>query len=140
MTPANNLASGRVVAAFAIATFADFIQLPLTALSLTGFLTIPVELFDIVTDVAVCVFLSALLGGFHWVLAPSFLAEAVPFVDVLPTWTAAVALIVVMRKKEVAHARASATTLDVPAIPTGRTSGAGQLASGDRAAVSNGAS
>ncbi len=30
------------------------------------------------------------LVGFHWAFLPTFLAEAVPWLDVVPTWTLAV--------------------------------------------------
>jgi hypothetical protein len=31
-----------------------------------------------------------LLVGWHWAFLPAFVAEMVPFVDLIPTWTAAV--------------------------------------------------
>jgi hypothetical protein len=40
-------------------------------------------------DVAVAVTLSILLG-WHWAFLPSFLAEMIPVVGLVPTWTAAV--------------------------------------------------
>lgn len=100
MIQVNQPSSQRIVAAFLVAGFADFIQPLLTAMSLTGFLTVPVELIDLLLDGVVCAVLSVLLGGFHWVLAPAFLAEAVPFVDVLPTWTVAVGVVVFLRRRQ----------------------------------------
>jgi hypothetical protein len=44
-----------------------------------------------VVDVAVAIVLLRLLG-WHWAFLPAFLAEAVPVVDLAPTWTAAVFL------------------------------------------------
>src|SRR5690242_17986768 len=84
----------RIAAAIALALFADAIQPVLTGMSLTGVLTVPAELLDLGVDVTLCIVLSRLLGGFHWVLLPALLAELIPFVDVLPTWTAAVAAVV----------------------------------------------
>jgi hypothetical protein len=42
-------------------------------------------------DLAVAVVLLRLLG-WHWAFLPAFVAEAVPFLDLAPTWTAAVFL------------------------------------------------
>ena len=38
--------------------------------------------------------------GFHPLLLPTFFVEFVPGVDMLPTWTACVALVVSLRKKQ----------------------------------------
>ena len=97
---APRLTASAVAAAFAVAALADAVQLLLTAMSLTGFLTLPVEAIDICLDVVVCVGLSVLLGGFHWVLAPAFVAEALPVVDLIPTWTAAVGTLVLIRRAQ----------------------------------------
>lgn len=121
MTKTFELTSGRIAAAFAAAAVADFLQLPLTAMSLSGVLTVPTELFDFFLDIALCVVLSVLLGGFHWVLAPAFLAEAIPFVDVLPTWTAAVGMLVWLRSQAAARERASAAA--AAAVSLERSSG-----------------
>jgi hypothetical protein len=40
-------------------------------------------------DVATAIALVALVG-WHWAFVPTFLAELVPFVDLVPTWTLAV--------------------------------------------------
>jgi len=42
-----------------------------------------------VIDVATGIALVALVG-WHWAFLPTFLAELVPFVDLVPTWTLAV--------------------------------------------------
>ena len=44
-----------------------------------------------VVDLAVAVVLFRLLG-WHWALLPAFVAEAIPLLDLAPTWTAAVFL------------------------------------------------
>jgi hypothetical protein len=47
---------------------------------------------DAALDTAVAGALWALLG-WHWAFLPTFAAEAVPFLDLVPTWTAAVFLV-----------------------------------------------
>lgn len=39
------------------------------------------------------------LIGFHWLLLPSFVLELVPAVDELPTWTACIVAVVVLRRR-----------------------------------------
>ena len=48
--------------------------------------------FNDVLDLAVAAVLIRLLG-FHWALLPALAAEAIPALDLAPTWTAAVLLI-----------------------------------------------
>ena len=48
--------------------------------------------FNDVLDLAVAAILIRLLG-FHWALLPALAAEAVPALDLAPTWTASVLLI-----------------------------------------------
>lgn len=38
--------------------------------------------------------------GFHPLLLPTFALESIPVIDMLPTWTACVALVVSLRKKQ----------------------------------------
>jgi hypothetical protein len=104
MPSSRELTPGRIAAAFLVAAASDAIQLPLNAVALTGFLAVPSELFDLLVDAATCVAVSLLLGGFHWILAPTFLIEAVPVLDALPTWTASVGALVWIRKKSAARA------------------------------------
>ncbi len=40
------------------------------------------------------------LLGFHPLLLPTFVVEFMPLVDMLPTWTGCVALVIALRKKE----------------------------------------
>jgi hypothetical protein len=42
-------------------------------------------------DVAAAIALVALVG-WHWAFLPTFLAEMIPFVDLVPSWTLAVAI------------------------------------------------
>jgi hypothetical protein len=76
---------GRIRAARAIALIADALQLGLFPLFSEG----AASPLDAGLDVLVGVALTALLG-WHWLFLPTFVAEAVPLLDVVPTWTAAV--------------------------------------------------
>jgi len=70
--------------AWFIALAADALQLGLFPVFGPGFAS-PA---DTVLDVTVALLMSALLG-WHWAFLPTFLAELVPFVDLVPTWTLA---------------------------------------------------
>jgi hypothetical protein len=94
-----SLTRRKVILAFAIAGVADLIQIPITAATTTGLFSIPGELADFLVDCVVMIAASWLIG-FHWVLLPSFVLEAIPGPDLLPTWTASVAYVVWRRKKE----------------------------------------
>jgi len=87
---ARRLTPFRIGLAFAVAIFADGLQLLLGPLGWT--------FFDEIIDVVAMVFEIALLG-FHWLLLPTFAVEFIPVADLLPTWTGCVALVVSMRKK-----------------------------------------
>jgi hypothetical protein len=77
----------RIRAARTIAVAADLTQIVLLPAFFPGILS-PAN--DVI-DAAVAVALVALVG-WHWAFLPAFLAEMVPFVDLVPTWTAAVML------------------------------------------------
>ena len=53
---------------------------------------------EIVDIVAMCLTWRAI--GFHPLLLPTFALEFIPMIDMLPTWTACVALVVTLRKKQ----------------------------------------
>lgn len=76
---------GRVFAARAIAIVADFLQIFVFPVFSEG----AASPFDTGLDVTVAVLLTVLVG-WHWAFLPSFAAELVPLVDLVPTWTAAV--------------------------------------------------
>ncbi len=74
--------------ALAIALVADAIELgafPIFALGVAS----P---WNDVLDVSVAIAMVVLLG-WHWAFAPSFVAEMIPFVSLVPTWTAAVLIV-----------------------------------------------
>jgi hypothetical protein len=96
------LTQNRIILAFAIAVIADLVQFPITAVTATGLLSVQGELADFLVDCVVMVATTMLLG-FHWVLLPSLFLEAIPGVDLLPTWTACVAYVVWRRRKEQAQ-------------------------------------
>ncbi len=81
----------RIFLAFAVAIAADAVQLALGPLG-WGFLD---EIVDGVTMILMC-----FLIGFHPLLLPTFVIELVPIVDMLPTWTGCVALVVTLKQKE----------------------------------------
>jgi hypothetical protein len=80
-----NLTRERVGAARAIAVGADILQLGLFPLFGEGFLS---PLNDAL-DALVCAAL-ILLVGWHWAFLPGFVAEMIPGLNLVPTWTASV--------------------------------------------------
>ena len=74
--------------ALSIALFADALQIVLFPLFGEGGLSPANDLLDI----AVAWTLTRLLG-WHWAFVPSFLAELVPGLDLVPTWTLAVLIV-----------------------------------------------
>ncbi len=80
-----SLAPGRRRAALAIAIAADTIQLIAFPLFTPGAASGVTDLLDVVVAVAL-----SWLVGFHWAFLPTFIAELLPFVDLVPSWTLAV--------------------------------------------------
>jgi hypothetical protein len=80
--------SSRIVhAARILAVTADLVQIVLLPAFAPGILSPANDVIDAVVAVALIVML-----GWHWAFVPAFVAEMVPFVDLVPTWTAAVLL------------------------------------------------
>ena len=92
MANANPIARQRLVAALLIALVADGLQLffnsPIALIFGMG-----AEVADIAIDVITAVAVIGLLG-YSPLLLPTFVIEAVPFVDGLPTWTACVVYLI----------------------------------------------
>jgi len=82
-----DLTESQVRAARAVAIAADVLQVVL----LPTFFPAALPPVNNVIDLAVAVLLFRLLG-WHWAFLPAFAAEAVPLLDLAPTWTAAVFL------------------------------------------------
>lgn len=89
------LTGQRIAMAFAVAVAADGIQVLLGPLG-----WFPV---DEMVDVAAMILITFLIG-FHPLLLPTFAVEFFPVVDMLPTWTGCVALVVALRRKKSAAA------------------------------------
>jgi len=79
------LSPGRVRAARILAVAADLAQIAL----LPAVFPLSITPINNVIDVAVGLALVALVG-WHWALLPAFVAEMIPLVEVVPTWTVAV--------------------------------------------------
>ena len=79
------LTQGRVRAARALALVADFVQIVGFPVFGEGFASPWNDALDFLVGGAL-----TWLVGWHWAFLPSFVAEIVPVVDLIPTWTAAV--------------------------------------------------
>ncbi len=98
---------GRIRAAYAVGAAIDALQLVAGPL---GWVVL-----DEVLDVAAAILMWRLLG-FHPLLLPTFVVEFLPLVDLLPTWTGCVAVVVALRKRQQAIATpppASGPIIDV---------------------------
>jgi hypothetical protein len=93
------LTKKRIILAYVVAVTADVLEFPITAIENTVLGFIPGEFADFAVDTVVMGIMTRLLG-FHWLFLPSFLLEAVPEVDLFPTWVGCVAYVVWQRKKE----------------------------------------
>ncbi|HSP94593.1 MAG TPA: hypothetical protein VLU06_08570 [Thermoanaerobaculia bacterium] len=80
-----NSQPGRVRAARLIAVAADIVQIVVFPLFAPGLASPWNNALDLLVAVAM-----VLLIGWHWAFLPSFFAELVPGLDLVPTWTAAV--------------------------------------------------
>jgi hypothetical protein len=77
--------------ALLIAITADGIQIMLGPLGWMFF----DEVIDVITMIA-----ASLLIGFHPLLLPTFVVELIPVIDMLPTWTACIAMVVALRRRQ----------------------------------------
>jgi hypothetical protein len=85
------LTPGRVRLAYAVAVTTDILQFVLGPFGWAG--------ADEILDVAASALIWRVLG-FHPLLLPTFLVELLPVTDMLPTWTACVALVVGLRRRQ----------------------------------------
>jgi hypothetical protein len=81
----------RIFLALGVAICADGLQLLLNAVGWLG----PDQVID-----CVAMILTMWIVGFHVLLLPTFVVELVPLVDDFPTWTACVAAVIALRKRE----------------------------------------
>jgi hypothetical protein len=88
----------RVWFAYAVAVAVDIMQFVLGPLGWT--------FADEILDVATMALMWRLIG-FHPLLLPTFVLEVIPIADLLPAWTACVALVVGLRRKQQAPMRQS---------------------------------
>ena len=100
------LTRARIVSAYGIAIATDALQI---ALGPFGWFVAD-EILDAVATIA-----TTLLLGFHPLLLPTFVLELVPVADLLPSWTACVALVVSLRRRQQPPPRGGddAVTIDV---------------------------
>jgi len=85
------LSRSRIRSAYAVAVATDILQFLLGPLGWA--------FSDEILDIIALVVTTKLLG-FHPLLLPTFVLELVPVADMLPTWTACVALVIAMKKKQ----------------------------------------
>ena len=104
----------KVIAARTIAVMADAVQVGLLPLFLEGALSAVND----VLDVAVAGILTALVG-WHWAFVPSFVAELVPVLNLVPSWTAAV---FIATRNSSAAVSAPEPPLSLPPPPTSQSS------------------
>jgi hypothetical protein len=80
----------RIILALAVAIVADGVQLILSPFGWVG----PDQVIDVI---AMALTVWAL--GFHVLLLPTFVMKVIPGVDELPTWTACVIAVIILRKR-----------------------------------------
>ncbi len=88
---APKLTRKRIVLALSVALIADGLQMLLGPLGWAG--------LDQAIDFLAMLLVSWMIG-FHILLLPTFVAELIPLVDDLPTWTACAFAVIVLRKRE----------------------------------------
>jgi hypothetical protein len=113
----DELTPEKVRAARLVAVTADLLQILLLPAFAGGGLSPANNVIDVVVA-----FILLRLLGWHWAFLPTFVAELVPFVDLVPSWTAAVFLATrhraVPRPPDVVVVDAQARPVDSPpALP-----------------------
>lgn len=105
---APRLTPQRIRLAYGVAVVADVMQLMLGPVGWA----FGDQIIDIVAGIATWRIL-----GFHPLLLPTFALEFIPVADMLPSWTACVALVIAHRKKQqmISPSPADGSTIDVEA-------------------------
>jgi hypothetical protein len=109
MTPA------RVKAARWIAVAADFLQIVVFPAFAPG----AASPWDDALDAFVAVAMVSLVG-WHWAFLPTFLAELVPGLDLVPTWTAAAFFVTRGQAKPAPPQAKTPGVIDTEVIPSDR--------------------
>jgi hypothetical protein len=100
----------RILVARVLAVTADAVQILLAPLFLEG----GISVFDALLDLAMAAILTRLLG-WHWAFLPAFLAELVPGVDLVPSWTLA-AFLATRGRSVPEESRGNERVIDVEAV------------------------
>ena len=100
------LTPGRIRFAYGVAVAADVLQLVLGPFGWA----FADELVDVVTGI-----MTWRILGFHPLLLPTFVIEFLPVVDMLPTWTGCVALVVAHRKRQQVVSPPDGRVIDIEA-------------------------
>ena len=96
----------RIRLAYAVAVVTDIAQL---VLGPAGW-----AFADEILDIAAMIAITRLIG-FHALLLPTFVLEFVPVADMLPSWTACVAMVVMLKKRQ----QVPPATTPAPPAPRG---------------------
>lgn len=100
--------------AWLVAIVTDALQIGAFPFFAEGGLSPADDVVDVVTAAILCRLL-----GWHWVFLPTFAAELIPGVDLVPTWTAAVFIVTRSQVAEV-NASTSNTAPSADRIPDNR--------------------
>ena len=98
------LTPARVRSAYVVAMATDLLQM---ALGPFGW-----AFADELLDVAAMILISRAIG-FHAALLPTFALEFLPLTDMLPTWTGCVALVVMLRRRQLTTTPAPGPVIDI---------------------------
>jgi len=101
---APDLTPARIKLAYGIAVATDLLQFFLGPFGWAG--------TDQVLDVIAAILTWRTLG-FHPMLLPTFVVEFLPIVDMLPTWTGCVAMVIALRRRQMPGPPASGPVIDV---------------------------
>jgi hypothetical protein len=85
------LTRGRITTALVVAGAVDALQASMLPMTFSG--------ADVALDLVAMFVISRLLG-FHLLLLPTFLLEAVPVAGILPTWVGCTLAVVTLRRRE----------------------------------------
>jgi hypothetical protein len=103
------LSRPRIRSAYAIAILIDVVQIALGPFGWVG--------TDEMLDVVAMILITRLIG-FHPLLLPTFALELVPFVDMIPTWTACVALVAAIKKQQPPWSSGDDRAVTIDVTPT----------------------